>query len=275
MNLFKNLKNLFNKGRKSELNTNPTAEPTDEKKLVELEKDFNKKRYEYRSSRNLWYTVAVALTSIGIFIYTFNFLLGQSPSQDIVTTIKSKLLSKQFLNNEFASAISLSAAFALITPILYTIARVMRTQQRNAEISGLNLQIRNIRSRIIQQKQEKITPTDEDIIRSIAADIENMLNSLKLTGPNYVAYPELQNRINAIRSRYSDYEDRIRYKYVKVLGVAFGKVDLAILAFMNLQPIQPPRPPTYNYNKEQVESATSLLKEAWLSLKTFEGETNL
>src|SRR5437867_3504765 len=109
MNLVKNLKNLFKKESKT----------ADVKSLNELEEDFNKKRFEYRSTLNIWYTVAVALTSIGIFFYMFNFLLGQSSPQDMATTIRSKLISKEFLNNEFASAISLSASFALIIPMIY------------------------------------------------------------------------------------------------------------------------------------------------------------
>jgi hypothetical protein len=284
MNLIKNLKNLFKKRETSEINTNvtinSTTDATDEQKLVKLKEDFNKKRFEYRSTRNIWYTVAVALTSIGIFIYMINFILGQSSSHDIVTTLRSSLVSKEFINTEFASAISISASFALIIPIMYTIARVMRTQQRNAEISNLNLEIRNIRSRIIQQKQERITPTGEDIKRNISTDIEIMLNLLKLTKPNYIAYPELQNIINAIRSRYSDYDARIKYKYASALGAAFSKVNLAILAFMDLPsppsppPTPPPTPMPFNYSKAQIETTISLLEDALLSLKTAKGGTN-
>jgi hypothetical protein len=262
MNLINHLKNLFKK-------KTPMA-----KSLKELEEDFNKKRFEYRSTLNIWYTVAVALISIGIFFYVFNFFLDQSSSQDIVATISSKLLSKEFLNNEFASAISLSASFALVIPILYTIGRVMRTQKRNAEISNLNLQIRNERSRIIQQKQEEITQTDEDIKTNISADIEKMLDLLISTGRDYVANPELQNSIDAIRSKYSDYEVRAKYRYARAFGVAFSRVNHALLAFMNLRPIPPPPPPAYNYDKEQVQNAIALLKEALFSLKTLKGGTN-
>jgi len=274
MNPFKNL-NPFEEKKTSEINSDPTAPANDAEKLVKLKEDFNKKRLEYRSSRNIWYTVAVSLTSIGIFISGFYFILGQSSSHDVVTTIRSNLLSKEFINTELASAISISASFALIIPIIYTIARVMRTQQRNAEISSLNQEIRNVRSRIIQQKQEKFIATDEDIIRSFDADVENMIDSLTLIdkNPNHIAYSGTQNRIDAIKSRYSDYEKR-RYKYAKVLGVAFGTVDHAILMFMNTNPKPSSGPTSYDYDQEHVKDTISLLNKASLALKKLNEQLN-
>jgi hypothetical protein len=222
----------------------------------------------------LWYSIAVALASIGLFIGILLITLGPFFSTDSVTTIASKLSSKSFLNNEFASAISLSASFALILPIIYSIARLTKTQQRNAEISSLSLRIRDTRSKIVLKRQEEITYTSEVWSTIIGTDIKHMIESLENILHNNYKITDLNADIfKSLISRYSQYEGKLRFKYAKYLGHKFNIVDGAILSFIKLAERKDLQSLPLQENSERIKSTISLLDRALDSLRSSKGGT--
>jgi hypothetical protein len=209
---------------------------TDYNVLIDLENKFNNKRKEYPPRFKTRQSIAIVATGFGIFTFSFIFIIGLS-SLETLTNVASSLTSKEFLNNEFASSISLSVSLALIPIIIYSIARLVKTQQLNAELSTLNQEIRTVRGRIIEKNQaQSFTLKNEQLPRLISSDIELMHSTLKemLIANQLVLYPGTLTKIAALNDRYDDYEENIRYKYANLLGNEFSPVDAAIFGFLNI-----------------------------------------
>lgn len=146
------------------------------KELEDREKDFSNKRDQYKFSMNIWISMAVGGISVLIFIIAFFSLLGLSYPPEGIQTFYKQLASKDFINNQFASILSLSLSLAMVLPIAYTIARNLQTQKRNTELSSLSLQIRHLRSKITIEKQKQILEHKEEKEKKNQQQIEKQKN---------------------------------------------------------------------------------------------------
>jgi hypothetical protein len=203
----------------------------DEEFIGLLEDDFIQKRFEFRSNVSIYYAVAVTIFSVILFGLVFVWLSGSN-----FQTLFEKLSSQDFINREFATILSLSLSIGMIPPIIFAMARLLKTKQRNAELATINLHIHKYNHKILLKRQKEMsgvriqqTPlmttlkihlrNSQDLLNRISEDSQRSGPNKKISGKS-LEY--LKDQMPTLRDFLLKL-DNDRSKYEEMLGRQNGQ----------------------------------------------------
>jgi hypothetical protein len=248
---------------------------TDDEILKNLETEFIGKREEFRSNISIIYAIVVAVLSVVLFAGVFIWLLQPFIANGNFYLLLDKLAYQDFINNQFVTVVSLSLTAGLIPPIIYAMARLLKTKQRNAELASINLDIRHYRNRLMSTRQKevfgKISEKEaEKEAQSIANYLRRFLNLLNYIQNNSQFTSEdigITNIKDIPITEATEIYREFRNKQSKLVPLLGGKVVRQLdLIFSHMMDFIGQLSANRKYRKSEIENLRRALMEFMLGL---------